>query len=227
MGTGSAILASGERYPDALIASGLAYGGMQGACPAGGPLPLFLSPPDRLPPSVADDIESLGIQQVVVMGGAAVIGDDVKSDLRARGLRLAEYGGRTRYETVHVFQELLRNPWVGGYEGTTVLLARPDGFADALAAAPVAGRGSFPLLLAESTTALGEMPRGDITGGRERFFFTNGELIGGLAAVSDGVRAEVLQALKAQVGFGRGTTTWDPHPPPPPTPWPPPPPSWP
>lgn len=219
----TAILASGERYPDALIAAGLAYGGMQGRCPAGGPLPLLLSPPDALPASVADTIEGLGIQQVLVMGGTAAIGQDIKDGLRASGLRVAQYDGRTRYETVHVFQQLLANPWVGGYEGTTVLLTRPDGFADALAAAPLAGQGSFPLLLAESTSALGDMPRGDITG-RSRVLLTDGALIGGLAALSDGVRAEVLQALHNQCCFGPATTTWDPDPPPPAAPWPPPPP---
>ena len=77
----TAIVASGENFPDALSAGGLAYGGAQApGCGSGG-IPLLLTTKDTLSAAAQGAITNLGIQQVILMGGTAAVAAGVETSL--------------------------------------------------------------------------------------------------------------------------------------------------
>ncbi len=75
----------------------------------------------------------------------------------------------------------------------SVFLARGDGFADALAAGPVAGMLGMPILLTASPNSLAQGAAGYLAD--HHLQISKIEAIGGTAAVSDAVLAAAVQAL--------------------------------
>ena len=132
------LLATGERFPDALAASGLA-----GVLDA----PLLLTEHDALPDAVADEIARLGATSVVVIGGPDAVSDDVVDAVDALSdVDPSRVFGADRYATA---AEVARE--IAAIEGDgltdTCFLARGDTFPDALALSPFAYSQSIPILL--------------------------------------------------------------------------------
>ncbi|HUG85692.1 MAG TPA: cell wall-binding repeat-containing protein, partial [Euzebya sp.] len=132
-------LASGTDFPDALVASAAAA--RDGA-------PLLLIGRDRIPADTWDALGDLGTTSVVVVGGPAVISPQVETSLAAAGRDVRRLGGGDRFATAAVAAGAPDPP-----EGVApaVLLVTGLGFADALAAAPLAAVLGAPLLLADTT----------------------------------------------------------------------------
>jgi predicted outer membrane repeat protein len=123
-----AIIASGENFPDALSAAGLAGAWQR---------PLLLVRKDSVPAVVAQALVDLGVQHTTIIGGTAAISDDVMAEVH--GVR--RIAGVDRYETaVAVAREI--HETYGSEFSKTAFLARGDAFPDALAASPLAYRGS-------------------------------------------------------------------------------------
>lgn len=137
------ILASGQSYADALSAAPLA--GYHRA-------PILLTERDRLSSGVLDEITRLGASEVVIVGGPAVIADNVIDQLNSEGLSAKRISGRNRYETSGALvTELLR---VAGDEiAPEPIVVRGDTFADALSVAPFAWREIRPILLVQPNDA--------------------------------------------------------------------------
>ncbi len=133
-----AFVATGESYPDAL--SGGAAAGMLGG-------PMLLTRRDGLPPPTADELQRLGPQQIVILGGTAAVSTAVEAALRAYG-PVTRLAGADRYATAAAIAARYLPT------GATAWLATGAGYPDALVAAPVAGRAHAPLLL----TAAGSVP---------------------------------------------------------------------
>ncbi len=136
------LLATGERFPDALAASGLA-----GALDA----PLLLTRHDALPEAVADEIGRLGAEQVVLIGGTDAISASVASEVDAlAGVSIDRVFGADRYATA---AEVAREIEAIEGDGFTDIcfLARGDTFPDALALSPFAYSQSIPILLTGPT----------------------------------------------------------------------------
>lgn len=175
-GADTVLLARGDVYADALAGAPLAV--QRGA-------PLLLSFPDALHDDTAAEIDRLGVDRAVLLGGAAALSPQVAADLEARGVTVERAAGEDRFATAAAIAQRL------DATGSAVIAegahADPDrGWPDALAASPLAAHTGRPVLLVtharlpEATArALGELDA------------TETVVAGGEAAVSDAVLAEL------------------------------------
>ena len=140
-----AILASGDRFPDALGAGYLA-----GTVAA----PILLTSAARLPAATEAALAALGTTDVDVIGGDAVISPAVAARLVELGYTVRRLGGLDRYETSRVVAESVPATSVGalGSNGRTAIVASGEDFADALAGSPMAYAQAFPVLLTPRMT---------------------------------------------------------------------------
>lgn len=176
----TAIVATGQNFPDALSAGAGAY-------QAG--VPLVLTRPTSLPDPTRAALDALGIERVIVVGGSAAVSDAVVAALGAGGRIVERAAGADRGATAAAFARLViagrpDGGLAGGGSaslgdacsgGRPALVVDSQGFADALSAGPVAGLCGAPILLSGSaaTTAFLEeqrtaIARVVIVGGRVR-----------------------------------------------------------
>lgn len=135
-GSKYAVLASGEDFPDAITATPLAkkYNA-----------PILLNPKSNLDTRVEGELESLGVKQVFIIGGPAVISDGVKAALENIGISTTRIWGQDRYETsIKVAEQL-------DFKGE-IFVANGESFADALSIAPIAAQKSAPVILTPPDT---------------------------------------------------------------------------
>lgn len=171
----AAVLATGENYPDALAASGLA-----GVLDA----PVLLVPPVNTP-DYADlvmELRRLGAADVYLVGGTGVISDAVQTDLQA-GFNVKRLAGTDRYATaLKVAEEMV----VRGADPKTAFVVSGASFADALSVSPYAFSQGFPILLTQPES-LSSAARTFIEGRA----VTDVVIAGGTGAVSGGVEASI------------------------------------
>lgn len=189
----TAVLVSGEAFPDALSAS-------VPAAIAG--WPILLTRTDELPGATAAALA--GVERLVVVGGEAAVSAAVLAEVRALGPGLAEptsvqrLAGATRYDTAAVVAATLPAP-------STWTLASGTTHADALAGGPFAARLASPLVLVDSTLP---PPSAATLGGATAADVAGLEVLGGTAAVSD----QVVAAARRVVDDGGPAPVLDPAP---------------
>jgi putative cell wall-binding protein len=144
-GANTVVLASGENFPDALSAAGLA-----GAYDA----PVLLVSTSSLPAYTASEIIRLGATRCIIVGGVSVVSESVKAAIdRLPGMSTpTRIAGVDRYETSAkvadaVFTKCGWSDWVG-----VCAMARGDDYADALALSPIAWAGKLPVLLTRTNS---------------------------------------------------------------------------
>ncbi|MBQ0059933.1 MAG: cell wall-binding repeat-containing protein, partial [Lachnospiraceae bacterium] len=172
-------LANAYNFPDALTGSVLS---------AYNQAPILLVGSDPASNKIAVDFIVKNLDEegkVYMLGGQAAVPASVESQLRAAGYKgeLIRLGGQTRYETnVLINREL--DPW----PGTDVIVASGTGFADSLAISGIAGSRGMPIFLTAQdcieSIILDEIREID----PERIY-----IVGGTAAVSKGVEAELAR----------------------------------
>ncbi len=146
------VLASGETYPDALTASGLA--GVYDA-------PVVLTSGDSLTSEALEEIERVtggsgsgvgGLSEVIGVGGSGTIGPAVISRLEDLGCEVDVVAGQTRQETsLRVYEYVIDD---GRSWGDKAVIASGEVFADALAGSSYAWAGDFPVFLTDSDGSL-------------------------------------------------------------------------
>ncbi len=189
-GTNQIILVSGESFADGLSAAGLA--GRVGA-------PILLTQAASLPASTLNAIATLdskvaGAATVHVIGGTAAISDAVRTQLTSLGYTLNAISGANRYATSAAITATMATlAPIGSYQAAgaasalrTAIVASGEGFADALAAGPLAFKGQHPIILtasaslsAEASTAL------------DNALVQQAIILGGTSAVSDAVKTAI------------------------------------
>lgn len=142
-GKRTAFLASGQNFPDALAAGPLANVGRH---------PVLLTPSASLAPETAAAIRDLQIQHVVILGGTFAVSDVVKAEIERQNVTTERLAGANRADTATVVANFALAQF--GFEGVNVVLARGDGFADALAGGPNAGKSRAPILLTSTPNNL-------------------------------------------------------------------------
>jgi putative cell wall-binding protein len=162
------LVASGEEFADALAAAPLA---------ASLNAPIVLTRSGSVPAATAAALAELGPADVIVLGGTAAISQGVFNTLAGGPWQATRYAGADRYETAAL---LATEAFPGGAD--VVLVASGEGFADALAAAPLAASLNAPIVLTRSgsvpaatAAALAELGPADVI------------VLGGTAAISQGV----------------------------------------
>lgn len=165
-GSDVALLATGRSFADALAAAPLA---------ASLEAPILLTDRGEVPSATLVALVELGVQEVVLLGGTGVISQQVEDALAGGPFEVSRQAGAGRYETAAA---LAQAAFPDGAD--VALIANGEGFADALAAAPLAESNDAPILL----TAQNELP--DTTlGALEELGVSEVVLLGGSAAIAE------------------------------------------
>ena len=127
----TAVLARADHFADALAGAPLA---------AHSDAPILLTPPDVLADTVADELERLQVDEVILLGGEAALNESVEESLATAGYAVDRIAGTDRLSTAAAIAE--RVPPAG-----RVYVATGANFPDALTAGAAAARLPAPLLL--------------------------------------------------------------------------------
>jgi putative cell wall-binding protein len=144
-GADSVYVASGAGFADAL------GGGAAAAAEGGG---LLLTAKDSLPDATVRALQASTPSHVVILGGTGVVSGAVESQVKALlppTATVDRADGADRYETAGILAEAL---WGEG-GAPTAFVASGMGYADALAATPVAYVNDAPILLTRATCTPG------------------------------------------------------------------------
>lgn len=134
------VIATGERFPDALGGSALA-GGLSG--------PILLTRAHTLPDGVVRELMRLRPGRVCILGGVDAVGDEVQQSIEQLlpGVAIERLEGADRYGTARAVAE---RALVTTHNITkSAFVATGAKFADALAVSPVAAALGAPVYLAE------------------------------------------------------------------------------
>ncbi len=174
----AAYIATGMDFPDALTAAALSGG--EGS-------PLLLSRRDSLPPEAGDALADLRPASGLVVGGEAVLSDGVVAEVAARTTTgsATRLSGTDRYATA---AEL-----AGRYppDVPVTYIATGAGYADALAAAALAGDQGAPVLLVRRDS----VPEATATA-LERLRPERIVIVGGAGVVGETVRWQLERHLR-------------------------------
>ncbi|MDI6843403.1 MAG: cell wall-binding repeat-containing protein [Anaerosomatales bacterium] len=169
-GCTTAVVTTGEDFPDALASSALA-GAVSG--------PLLLTKRDSVPAALASALTSLGVRDVIVVGGPGAVSPGVVADLETAGYSVQRVAGDDRYETAAEVARKVANR-LGVSYGGEAFVVRGDLFPDALAAAPIAFANGMPILL----TRPNAMPASTVAAAAD-IGVARAWVMGGTGAVSD------------------------------------------
>lgn len=211
-------LSGGDRYETAakVAASGTAAPGKvfvaNGNAPADalavGPIafakhyPILLTKSDSVPTATSDELASLGTSTRVVAGGNAVVSDSTYGDLKATK-RL--YGANRQGTAVEV------SKWAIASEGFSnkdaALVGNTDAnTADALVAAPLAGKNGVSLLFTQNGTV--GTTTGDYLTSISATLTGTGYVFGGTGAISTSIADEATKAAAGVVSAGFVVTAY-------------------
>lgn len=137
-GADQAVLVNAYAYADALAAVPLAY--KLNA-------PILFTEKDRITPETLAQLQTLGVQKVVLAGGTGVISEAAEAELA--GLygeaNVTRYGGQERYETAALLAEAL------GSTGQAIIVNTEQGrYTDTLSISGYAGYYGSPILFTRS-----------------------------------------------------------------------------
>ena len=157
------IVASGENYPDALAASGLA--GVLNA-------PIVLTAPSALSPQAAVELTRLNPRHIIIVGGPEAVSVHVQRQLGRYSRSLERLGGADRYETSYLLYHRGRGSWK-----TTAIVATGEDYADALSVSSYAYKNRAPVFLSRPDSGLDRRQRAALAG------FGRVAVVGGYIAV--------------------------------------------
>lgn len=165
------IIASAERYPDALAAAPLSA--KTGA-------PILLTAAGGLHEAAENEIRRLRPSKAIVLGSTRTLSTQVDKDLSALNLTVERLAGADRYETAAKIATQ-----VGG---STIVMAKGtgQGWADAIAATGYAAHRQRPILLVDGVTVAPPTWKA-----LDKLGVSTVEIIGGAAAVSPGIEDQL------------------------------------
>jgi putative cell wall-binding protein len=131
-GVGTAYLATGANFPDAISAAALA-----GRLDA----PVLLTRPDSLPSATRTQLQRLQPSRLVVLGGTGAVSQAVQDDAAAYAGTTTRIGGTNRYD-VSAGVARAYDPGV-----PVLYVASGEAFPDALAVGALAGHQNAPVLI--------------------------------------------------------------------------------
>jgi putative cell wall-binding protein len=167
---GTAYIASGDTFPDALSASAAA--GAEGG-------PVLLVHKDSIPGAIDAELRRLQPQNIVIVGGTAAISPAVETALGGYDATVVErIGGADRY----VVSAAISADTFGA-DRPVAYIASGEGFPDALAGSAAAGHTGGPVLLVQKDG----IPAA-VTAELERVNPAKIVLLGGTAAVSEATK---------------------------------------
>ncbi len=222
----TAVLASGTTPYDALAVGPLVYQqSYNGRFSRAGGLPLVLTDGTALDNGELAQFQRLGTHKIVIVGGTTVVSQAVQDQLSADGYNVIRVAGATRYATATEIARLattgidrdgngnygddgLYSQFTGDLDSASVRIANGQDFADALAAGPSAGQGSFGyglggqvILLVRDSKTVGSALRSYLGDPRRVGTESSGiqinevNVVGGDAAVSPALVKKLIVAI--------------------------------
>lgn len=190
-GSEGVVVVGRENWTDALVATGLA-----GALD----YPILLTEKTYLPQATESCIDDLGCSNVIIVGGPAVVTDEVAADLgAAASCTPARIYGNNSYDTARaVFDYGMQNSL---WAGDMVFVASAVSFYDPLSLSPLTYSLKEPLLLANATSddlAAADLSRIESAG------FDSAVIAGGSSVVSNATAAEIEEIM----GTSNVTRLW-------------------
>lgn len=139
-GTDAVILTRGDNSADALTSVPLAK--KLNA-------PLLLTPQNKLPDQVLNEIKTLGAKTVYIVGGEMAVSEDIANTISQQGITVQRVAGQDRYGTASAVAKLL------GYTGQAVIVNGNDyAYPDALSVSAWAAYHGVPILYADGSNSL-------------------------------------------------------------------------
>jgi putative cell wall-binding protein len=181
----TAIIATGENFPDALAAASLAGANAQA--------PIVLTEKAAYTAEAKSALAALkakGVTAVTIVGGSAAVSDTVETAIKGDGFTVSRVAGDDRYETAAAIATAANTKAaaapIGGLKAA--LIATGTNYPDALAGGPAAYANKLPLLLVNDTVPT-ETANAIATLGIKKVY-----ILGGTAAVSSAVEAQLVLA---------------------------------
>lgn len=165
----SAIVAGGAGYADSIAAAGLA-----GALSC----PILLTAQSYVPDATMDALVSLGVKNIVLIGGESAASSAVEATLRGLG-SVERLSGSDRYETQMKIYRYGADH--GLWTGDTAVVANGTGFADALSVSPISYALKAPVFFCDGSQNLPAEQRRVLS---DELDASNFLLIGGAAVTS-------------------------------------------
>jgi putative cell wall-binding protein len=141
-------------------------------------------------------LEALDIDQVLLVGGTAVLPAALETALAGLGIEVERLAGADRRSTAVAVADYARANL--DFVDTLMVLARGDDSADALVGGPRAGRDRAPILLTAGVSELGNATRDYIAASCATL--TGGRALGGTQAISASVLSAVAAASRCTQG---------------------------
>ena len=182
-GDKTAVVASGERYPDALVAGPLGYSAK---------FPVLITEAARLTDDTKAALQGLGIEHVLIPGGTAAVSQQTQDQIEALGITVERFAGTGRSETAALVAAYAYDRL--GFDRAHVDLARGDQFPDALAGGPHAGVQQSPILLTADPSQIGKATEAFLRNRGSQL--REGEIFGGLSAVSQQAEDQAERAIR-------------------------------
>lgn len=182
----TAIIATGENFPDALCAAPLAKKNNA---------PIILTDSASLNSSAKEELQRLTVKNVIIIGGYGAISQSTENSIKSLGISITRIAGIDRYDTSEKIAEKIG-------KSTNVVLATGGNFPDALSIAPIAAMNGMPILLTEQN----EMPS-VIKGyfANNKAYIANTYVVGGIGVVSESVKNTLKNSIRLS-GINRYTT---------------------
>lgn len=179
---GTAIVATGASFKDALAAAGLA--GLENA-------PVILTDSKSLSPQAKNELKRLNPSKIYVAGGEFAISKNVMTQIEAamgtteKGKTLIRLAGKNSSETSAKLALAKKGHW-----SSTAVIATNKSFKDALSVAPLAYVGKMPIFLADN----GQSVSSTVLKAMHECGIKNVIIVGGTAAVSENVEKQIINA---------------------------------
>jgi putative cell wall-binding protein len=174
-----AVIASGENFPDALAANGLA-----GALNNGEGAPVILTKKGSLSSEAKTLLKNLQVQTVYIMGGTAAVSEATENAIRDMHIATIRVAGADRQATSVQAFNLIDGNWYKQHGTHSVIIATGANYADALSIAPFAYATGTPIILTKADGTLTDEAVKAIKANDEIYQII---VVGGTAAVSDSV----------------------------------------
>lgn len=194
------IIATGENYPDALAASGLA--GLMDA-------PVVLTPKAALAQETIDELKRLQPKYAIIMGSEHAISAKVETALKGMNIDVTRVAGETRVETAEAIYKAgldAGTKWGATKTwGTTAIIASSTSFADALSISSYAYAGTTPIFLTDGNGVLTDSVLKALADGN----FTDILIVGSNVVVAQSVEDDQLKTytVKRLAGADRYETS--------------------
>lgn len=194
-GTGTAVIATQNDFPDALCGVPLAQAYRA---------PVLLSNSAQLDPALSAELKRLNVDRVILLGGDGAISPGVESALKklknsaGTALKVERIKGANRYQTSAAIADRLTSYRKQAPSG--VVIASGENFPDALSVSPYAARRAFPILLSPSAA-----PNEAMLDKLSDYALSSMLVVGGTNAVSElavDAYAEAAAVVPVRIGGG-------------------------